>query len=50
MHFLDLAWVLGEIGLILATVDDIFVVGPPNFLIREEVVAGLLLLSLDLLL
>ena len=50
MHFLDLARVLGKIGLVFATVDYIFVVRPPNFLIREEFVAGLLLLSLDLLL
>jgi len=50
VHLFDLAWVLWKIGLILATVNDIFVVGPSDFLEREEFVVRLLLLSLNLLL
>ena len=50
MHLLDLAGVLRQICLVLAPEDNILVVRPPDLLVGEKVVAGLLLLSLDLLL
>ena len=50
MHPFDLVGILGQVGLVFATEDDIFVMGPPDLLVREKVVAGLLFFSLYLLL
>ena len=50
MHPFDLVRILGQVSLIFAAEDDIFVVGPPDLLIGKKVVAGLLLFSLYLLL
>ena len=50
MHPFDLVRILGQVSLVFAAEDDVFVVGPPDLLIGEKVVAGLLLFSLYLLL
>ena len=50
MHFLDLTRILGKISLILSSEYDVFVVRPSYFLVVKEVVACLLLFSLDLML
>lgn len=50
MHPFDLVRILGQVGLVFAAEDDIFVVRPPNLLIGKKVVAGLLPFSLYLLL
>ena len=50
MHPFDLVGILGQVGLVFAAEDDIFVVGPPDLLIGKKVVAGLLPFSLYLLL
>ena len=49
-HPFDGIGVRWQIRLILTTVDDLLVVRPTYFLIRKEVVAGLLLLTLYLVL
>ena len=50
MHPFDLVGILGQVCLVFATEDDIFVVRPPDLLIGKKVVAGLLPFSLYLLL
>ena len=50
MHSLDLARVLGQVSLVFTSKNDVLVVRPPYFLIRQEIVACLFLLSLNLLL
>ena len=50
MHPLDLPWVLRQVSLVFTSKYDVLVVRPSNLLIRQEIVASLLLLSLNLLL
>ena len=50
MHPFDLTWVLWQVCLIFASEDYVFVVRPSDLLVRQEVVAGLLFFSFDLLL
>ena len=50
MHLLYLARVLWQVCLILSPIDDIFVVRPSYLLVGQKVVAGLLLLTFNLLL
>ena len=49
-HPFDGIRVRWQVRLVLSTVDDLLVVRPTYFLIRQEVVAGLLLLTLYLML
>lgn len=50
MHSLDLTGVLGQVCLVFTSKNDVLVVRPPYFLIRQEIVACLFLLSFNLLL